>query len=53
MKAQFIRILKASGLAKFRFGFCLCNFPCVFNYLYEYIIYICLELVLLALNKQE
>lgn len=48
-----VRVLKATGLAKFRSGFCLCNFLCVFNYLQGYIIYISLELVLLALNKQE
>lgn len=40
-------------LAKFRVGLCLCNFPCVLNYLQEYIIYICLEPVLLAFKKQE
>lgn len=48
-----VGVLKATGLAKFRSGFCLCNFPCVFNYLQGYIIYIRLELGLLALNKQE
>lgn len=51
-EAQFLRVLKARDFAKFRFGSCLCNFPCVFNYLYEYIIYIRLELVLLV-SKQE